>query len=165
MHMEESELRRLAVNYLNNRFRKSKIVVPFFDFHKQGMTLCSYFKKIYFGEDLQKFPYLDALEIRPDIVGVIALPESDLWVYILGEAKTKKVEIRDFRQCMNYMSVAHPYKGYLFFSEDVTEEVRRNILADNHKFLGLNKWGRLATRRINLLHFKRGRFLNGRIGL
>jgi len=163
--MEESELRRLAANYLNKRFSKHKIIVPFFDFHKVGLTLSSYLKKTYFGEELRKLPYLEEIEIRPDIIGIIALPEANLWAYILGEAKTKKVKMSGFRQCMNYMNIAHPYEGYLFFCEQISEEVRRNILADNHKFLGLNKWGRLATKRINLLHFKRGRFFNGRLDL
>jgi len=163
--MEESELRRLAVDYLSKRFSKYEIVTPFFDFHNIGMTLSSYLKKLYFGEDLCKLPYLEALEIRPDVVGIIALPETSLWAYVLGEVKTKKVEMRDFRQLIHYMTTAHPYEGYLFFSEKITKEVRQNIQADNHKFLGLNKWGRLATKRINLLHFKKGRFCNGRLDL
>lgn len=163
--MEECELRRLAANYLNNRFSRHKIVVPFFDFHKVGLTLSLYLKKAYFGGDLRKLPYLEEVEIRPDIVGIIALREANLWAYVLGEAKTKKIGMSGFRQCMNYMNIAHPYEGYLFFSEQITEEVKRNILADNHKFLGLNKWGRLVTKRVNLLHFKRGRFLNGRLDL
>ena len=163
--MEESELRRLAANYLSNRFSRHKIVVPFFDFHKVGLTLSSYLKKAYFGEDLRKLPYLEEIEIRPDIVGIIALQGANLWAYVLGEAKTKKIDMSSFRQCMNYMNIAHPYKGFLFFSEQITGEVKRNILADNHKFLGLNRWGKLVTKRVNLLHFKRGRFLNGRLDL
>jgi len=163
--MEESELRKLAVNYLNKKFSRHKIVVPFLDFHEVGMTLSSYLKKTFFGEELRKLPYLEEVEIRPDIVGIIALPKTDLWSYVLGEVKAKKVEMKDFRQCMNYMGFAHPYEGYLIFCKRITEEVRRNILADNHKFLGLNKWGKLVTKRVYLLHFKRGRFLNGRLDL
>lgn len=160
--MEENELRRLAANYLNKRFSRHRIIHPFFDFHKRGLALCSYLKKAYFGEDLRKLPYLEEIEIRPDIVGIIALPEADLWAYVLSETKTKKVTMSGFRQCMNYMNIAHPYAGYLFYSERISDEVRRNILADNHKYLGLNKWGRLATKRINLLHFRRGRFFISR---
>ena len=160
--MEESDLRRLAADYLTKRFSRYEIIVPFFDFHKVGLTLSSYLKKAYFGEDLRKLPYLEEIEIRPDVVGIIALPEAKLWAYVLGEAKTKKVNMSGFRQCLNYMNIAHPYEGYLFFSEQISQEVKRNILADNHKFQGLNKWGRLATKRLHLLHFKRGGFFNGR---
>lgn len=163
--MEESDLRRLAANYLNERFSRHKIIIPFFDFHKVGFTLSSYLKRVYFGENLRKLPYLEQIEIRPDIVGIIDLPEANLWAYILGEAKTKKVGMSGFRQCMNYMNTAHPYEGYLFYCEQISDEVRRNVLADNHKFLGLNKWGRLVTKRINLLHFKRGRVFDGRLDL
>jgi len=160
--MEESELRKLAAKYLNRKFSKHKIIVPFFDFHKEGMTLSKYLRKTFFGEELRKLPYLEEVEIRPDIVGIIDLPETTTWAYILGEAKTSTVEMSDFRQCMNYMTVAHPFEGFLFYCEKITEEVRRNILADNHKYLGLNKWGKLVTKRVKLAAFKRNRFANGR---
>ena len=81
--MEENELRRLAADYLNASFSRHKIVVPFFDFHKVGLTLSSYLKKVYFGEDLRKLPYLEEVEIRPDVVGIVALPEANLWAYVL----------------------------------------------------------------------------------
>jgi len=163
--MEESDLRRLAAEYLNRKFSKHKIIVPFFDFHKEGITLSRYLRKTFFGEELRKLPYLEEVEIRPDIVGIIALPETTMWAYVLGEAKTKKVEMSDFRQCMNYMNVAHPYEGYLFYCGKITEEVKRNILADNHKYLGLNKWGKPVTKRVKLLAFKRNRFTNGRLDI
>lgn len=163
--MEESDLRKLAAEYLTKEFSKNKIVVPFFDFHKEGMTLSRYLRKMYFGEELRKLPYLEGVEIRPDIVGIIALPETTMWAYVLGEAKTSKVEMRDFRQCMNYMNVAHPYEGYLFYYGKITQEVKRNILADNHIYLGLNKWGKPVTKRVNLLALKRNRFTNGRLDL
>lgn len=163
--MEESELRKLAADYLNRKFSAYMLVVPFFDFHAVGMTLSSYLKKEYFGKDLRKLPFVEEIEIRPDILGIVNLQEADLWAYVLGEVKTTKVKMSDFRQCMNYVNFARPFEGYLFFSERVTEEVKRNIKADNHRFLGLNSWGKLATKRVHLLHFRRGRFLNGRLDL
>jgi len=165
MLMEESELRGLAANYLSNRFSKHKIIVPFFDFHKEGMTLSSFLKKRYFGEDLRKLPYSEDVEIRPDILGIIALPETNTWGYVLGEAKARKVRMVDFRQCMNYINIAHPYEGYLFFRGEVTREVKRNILVGNHKYQGLNKWGKLTSKYLNLLCYKRNRFCDGRLDL
>jgi len=162
--MEESHLRRLAADYLNNVFSEASIVLPFFDFHKQGITLSSYLRKTYFGENLRRLPYLNEVEIRPDVVGIISLPEvSNQWAYVLGEIKTKKFTMKDFRQCMNYMEIAHPYAGYLFFIEGPTEEVRRNIAADNHKFQGLNRWGSLVTKRVRFLRYNRRRFVNYRL--
>jgi hypothetical protein len=163
--MEESDLRRLVAEYLNQKFKGSSLVLPFFDFHATGMTLTSYLRKKYFGKELARLPYVEEVEIRPDILGIIALAKTDLWIYVLAEVKTQRVKMSDFRQCMNYMNAAHPLEGYLAFSEQMTEEVKRNILADNHKFLGLNSWGSLVSKRVHLLHFRNERFLNGRLDL
>ena len=160
--MEESELRQIAADYLNKKFHDCKLVIPFFDFHAVGLTLTSYLKKRYFGEDLKKLPFLEEVEIRPDILGIIALTDIDEWAYVIGEVKARKVTMGDFRQCMNYVNLSHPLDGYLFFSEQLTQEVKRNIIADNHRFFGLNSWGKLVLRRVHLLSFKRGRFTNGR---
>lgn len=161
--MEESELRKLAADYLNGKYSTYRLAVPFFDFHAEGMTLSSYLKRKYFGKDLRRMPSIEEIEIRPDILGIVVLQEADAFAYVLGEVKTQKVKMSDFRQCMNYMNIAHPLEGYLFYSERMTEEVKRNIRADNHKFLGMNTWGKLATKRVHLLHFEKGRFLDGKL--
>jgi len=163
--MEEKELRRLAADHLNMKFQNCELIVPFFDFHALGLTLTSYLKKKYFGEDLRKLPFLEELEIRPDILGIMVLTTIDKWAYVIGEVKSRRVTMSDFRQCMNYVNLSHPIDGYLFYCEQMTQEVKRNILADNHKFLGLNSWGKLVLKRVHLSSFKRGRFTNGRIDL
>jgi hypothetical protein len=163
--MDESNLRKLAIEYLNNKFSKYNVIVPFFDLHEEGITLSTYLRKKFFGKELSKLPYYKEVEIRPDVVGIIDLPETTIWAYVLGEAKTTKVNMADFRQCMNYMNIGHPYEGYLFYCERLTNEVMKNILADNHKYQGLNIWGKNVTKRVGLLAFKRNRFTNGRLDL
>ena len=122
-------------------------------FHETGMTLTSYVRRKFHGEELKRIPNHSRLAIRPDVVGIIAHETGQLG-WVIGECKSdKQVVSRDLTQAKNYAEVSSAYAAYLFFVGRMTSELITKIKNGEHVFRGSNEYGDRVNQRILFMEY------------
>lgn len=120
------------------------------------MTLAKWLRRKYKGEELSRIPKYASLAIRPDLVGLLNSKSSPkLW--LIGECKVGSVGVGDFRQAIHYANVANAYEGFLFFEGLIATDVKQLINRGEHRFLGTNARGRIASRRLRVVEYRHSR--------
>jgi len=150
--LAEADLRRKAVLWLDKKY-SGRQFLHFMSFHEIGMTLTSYIRRRFHGEDLSRIPNFARLAIRPDLVGIVAHGSGQLG-WVIGECKSDKlVNSRDLVVAKNYAEVASAYEGYLFFYGRLTSEAITKIKNGEHMFKGSNEYGDRVNKRLLLMEY------------
>ena len=159
--MDESYLRQEARKWLNENFPSRKYQIEPTIFHNMGLTLSRFVREKFKGEQLIRIPKYQELSIRPDIIALMIISKNEglNLGWIISECKAGKVNMADFRQTIHYATVAGAYVAYLFYHDDISQEVLEAINTGGHLYDGTNKWGRTVKKRLIFVRYKNNRFI------
>jgi len=158
--LNESQLRLATSNWLKQRYDSFKFHLPIMIFHNLGMSLKDFLLKKFDGDDLACIPNYFTLNIRPDIIGILVLPNSERRhrAWIIAECKSKKaIGYSDFRQFADYAQKTNAYGAYFVYNDNLSSEIEDQMRSAG-TYDGMNRWGQITRKRLIITNYENGRF-------
>ncbi len=148
--MKESELRRKACEWLKKKYKDKYFLEPVI-LHDLKLTVTDYLKRKFSGQYLTAIPRYNKMYVEPDIFGVVRLRKG--LGTIIAECKVGTVNVRDFRQAMDYARTCQSYNAYLIYYGILTKDVKKRIRSGDHFYEGLNDYGKLVSKKLILVEY------------
>jgi len=151
----ESIIQKAALEWLTDRHKDESFLIDLCLFHDRRISLKHYIRRNVSQDLWRTIPWWPNLAIRPDIVGLVKMPDSYMHGWIVAECKSRTLRPQDIRQAHFYAESSDAYAAYMFWDIEAgfTKEGFESLTCSGRPYTGIDCSGQKVRKLIDYVMY------------